>query len=509
MMLSKKLFTIGFIWILFFIPLGVHKAQAVNAGNWSPDQQVPGYLDDTFTPFLVADQNKTVHAFASQRVITGFRNLAIVYRKWTLSGGWTRPVDIILSPTGGDANIMGVFLDLSGTLHVIFTTTDTINGTSVYYSSAPASNADIATAWSSPMMVGENALGLNSGAIIGDSQGNLVIIYSGGRDGSGVYSVHSTDAGRTWSTIQPLFLTYNSELSTFSLRLAIGPERIIRAVWTVVTSLGGDEALYFANFDTQNSNWDTPIELTRKSVVSPDYFGPSFPAIVDNGSEIVVMYNNGNPYTNRPVGVGRPVQMVSISTNNGLIWNEPLAPFPFQLGRSGEHALVLDGQGSPHALFFQRIESTENGTYSEISGIWHSVFQDGVWSNPDRIVTLVPPHDVRAIVSQGNVLLVVWREDPGSGESGIWFSYSLLDMPELPIVPLPTVSSNTVLEKEPTEIPVVNSPIEVPETPIFDDAPPSNLGENPALPIIIGMIPVVLVLAGVIFGYKMFLKRRE
>ena len=36
--------------------------QADGVGQWAPDARVPGYLDDTFTPFLVADQDKTVHA---------------------------------------------------------------------------------------------------------------------------------------------------------------------------------------------------------------------------------------------------------------------------------------------------------------------------------------------------------------------------------------------------------------------------------------------------------------
>jgi len=508
MKLAKYFFVAGIVWVLLFAHVEVDNTQAVGSGSWSPDQRIPGYLDDTFTPFLVADQNKTVHAFASQWVDNGGdRRRAIVYRKWTLLGGWTRPVDVILAESG-DADILGVHLDSSDIMHVIFMS-GKAGDIAVYYSFAPAASADWAPAWSVPTKVGEGALGLNSAAIVGGGQSNLVVIYSGNIDGMGVYYVTSSDAGKTWSTPSPVFLTYDTELVPFSLRMVTWDGQQARATWNVVTNLGVDEALYFSSFDFSQLKWSDPLELDRR-IDLPDYFGPSFPAIVDNGQEIVIVYNGGNPFTGRPVGAGRPIQRASISLNGGLTWNEPLDPFPFHVGRSGEHTVVLDGNGVPHTLFTQRIESEDaNGNYSIVGGIWHSAFQNGVWANPDRFVATVPSHDVRAVVSQGNVLLVVWREDPGSGQSGVWYSYSILDEPELPIVPLSTVPAEFTFEISPTQSSTSDLATPLPDVPLFDDAPPSNLGRNPALPIIIAAVPVVLILAGVLLGYQYFLKRRQ
>jgi hypothetical protein len=506
----KYLIVIAIVCAVFIIGLGYEPARAERLYSWSPDERVPGYLDDTFTPFLLADRNRTVHAFASQWVNNKGRRLAIVYRKWTLLGGWTRPVDIILSPTDGGANFLGAYIDSSDMIHVIFTATEALTRrTSVYYSSAPAAGADWTPAWSVPVLVGDGALGLNSGAIVGDDEGNLVVIYSGNRDGSGVYSIHSKDTGKVWSEPSPVFLTYDASLSAFSLHLTVGPDQQISAVWNVVTSLGVDEALYFANFDSQNYKWALPVELDRR-IDLPDYFGPSFPVMVDNGDEIVVVYNGGNPFTGRPVGVGRPIQRSRISTNGGLTWNEPLDPFPFHVGRSGEHALTLDGNDNPHTLFTQRIESLdEDGRYTIIGGIWHSVFQNGIWSNPDRFVSTVPAHDVRAVVSQGNVLLVVWREDPGVGQSGIWYSYNILNEAELPVIPLATAPIDYSGQATSTEIPKLNSPEPSPWPELLEEAPPSNLGKNPALPIIIGTVPVILILIGVVVGHRFLASRRE
>ena len=486
--------------------------KAGGASSWSPDEKVPGYLDDTFTPFLLADRNRTVHAFVSQWVENDGRNLAIVYRQWTLAGGWTRPVDIILSPTGGNANFLGAFLDASDILHVIFSVTKS-NSTTIYYSFAPAINADWSLAWSSPMPIGWDAQGLNSAAIVGDDQGNLVVIYGGNRDGNGVYFIHSKDSGRNWSGPLPVFLTYDTLLSAFSLRLTVSPDQKINAAWNVVTNLGIDEALYFASFDTENSKWETPIELERR-IDLPEYFGPSFPAIVDNGRELVVIYNSGNPFTGRPVGAGRPIQRSRISLDGGETWNEPLNPFPFHVGRSGEHTVALDGNGTPHTLFVQRIESSDDeGNYKIIGGIWHSALQNGGWTNPDRFVTLLAPHDVRSVVVQGNVLLAVWRQDPGLGAKGVWYSYSILDVPEKPVTPLATVPADfyvaTSVFAPELGTPEPTPPSELPDQPeVPDDAPPSNLGGNPALPIIVGIIPVILILIGVVLGYRYLTNRR-
>lgn len=518
MRIIKTLIAFELTFIILISGLGYEPVHASPNRRWVPDSKVPGYLDDTFTPFLLADQNRTVHAFASQWVeVNDGRKLAIVYRKWSLLGGWTRPVDVILSPIGGDANFLGAYMDTSDTVHVIFTATEALTRkTSVFYSNAPAANADWGPAWSAPVLVGDSALDLNSAAIIGDKDGNLVIIYSGKRDGSGVYYVYSKDEGRTWSNPLPLFITPDNTLSAFSLHLTVGPDQKIRATWNFVTNLGVDEALYFANYDTQTSKWDAPVELERR-IDLPEYFGPSFPVMVDDGHEVVIMYNSGNPFSGRPVGAGRPIQRSRISLDGGLTWSEPLDPFPFHVGRSGEHTMVLDGNGTPHTLFIQRIETAdEDGNYSIIGGIWHSTFENGGWANPDRLIISFAAHDVRAAVVQGNVLLAVWRMDPGVGTDGVWYSYTELDVPESPVVPLATApvdysSLQNVVETSPALVaPEVSlTPESPPQPEMLDAAPPSNLGRNPALPIIIGIIPVLLVLIGVVWGYRFFANRRE
>ena len=82
----------------------------------------------------------------------------------------------------------------------------------------------------------------------------------------------------------------------------------------------------------------------------------------------------------------------------------------------------------------------------------------------------------------------------------------------MPVRPLATasvdyslqVTTATVLDVKPGVTPEPS-----PTSDLFDDAPPSNLGKNPALPVLIGIIPVFLILVGVVVGYRFLLNRRE
>ena len=303
---NMKLISSILIVVFMAVVIGVSfPVQAQPGHQWVADRRVPGYLDDTFTPYLLADQNRTVHAFASQWIDDGDRRLAIIYRKWSLSGGWTRPVDVLLAPSG-NAVFLGAFLDLSGTLHIIFGQGENGNF-NIYYSFASAESADAVDAWSAPVIIGPGLSGIYSAALSGDENGNLIVIYSGNIFENGIYTIHSSDAGRKWSEPVQLFVPKTSDLTPYSLRLASGSEKQIQATWNVVTSLGVDEELYFSSYDITSGIWTKPVELDFRPEI-PDYFGPSFPSIVDNGKEVVIMYNGGNPSSGRPVGVGRPVQ---------------------------------------------------------------------------------------------------------------------------------------------------------------------------------------------------------
>lgn len=505
MILRQRCFGI-LLLILGLAGLLVVPVKAEPAAGWVPDARVPGYLDDTFTPILVADRNRTVHAFASQWVENDGRRKAVVYRQWTMKGGWTRPVDILLAPRG-DVMVLGVYLDASDVMHLLITYPEN-NIRGLYYAFAPAEKAASAGAWSLPIRLG-GPLALESAAIAGADGGHLVVIYSGSASGNGVYALTSSDSGRNWSAQTAVYLTYDTDLIPNALRLVTGKNEQIRAAWNVVTSLGVDKLLFYDGYDVQDAAWSNPIQLDRQLEIQ-DYFGPSFPAMVDTGKQVVIMYNGGNPFTDRPVEPGRPVQQVFVSSDEGETWNGPTVPFPYHLGRSGEHALELDGAGIPHALFVQRIESrSEQGQYIITAGIWHSSFEAKTWTKPERFVTTFAPHDLHAVVSQGNVLLVTWREDPGRGEQGIWFSYLVLDLPELPVIPLSTVQPEAGIQPTMTGVPDLSTPTPIPVGLLNVSSPSAGWRSNPGFALFAGVLPVFFLLIAIIAAARFFSARRS
>lgn len=495
-LMQKYILRTQFLWLGTFaylicgalITQPVIQAMAQADNPWMPDQRIPGYRDDTYTPFLLADQNGYVHAFASQ-VSSDGSPVGIVYRKWSLSTGWTSPIDILLSPSG-DAIVQSAFLDSAGMIHLVFYSSDAAEGY-IYYSSAYVGSADSITAWLPPMIVVDNAIPPPYAALAGDDAGNLVMIYTGDLDGNGVYSTHSSDSGLTWSKPVAIYLTSNPILIPFTLRLSLGQNHQAHASWSVVTNTGVDVSLHYARFDFQTSLWTAPVTLSERLPSSGSSFGPSYPSVVDNGSEVIVMYNNGNPLPSQLAGLGRPIQMVSLSKDNGDTWEPPSVPFIRHEGRSGEHVLVKDSDNVVHALFVQR---TAGGS-EVLGGIWESEYQNGYWSDPIRYAPTYSAHDLRAVVSQGYTLLLAWRMDPGEGQEGIWFTYKILNSKALPLVPYLDRESNISTQALPTLVAVATAT----RTPLPENLldQPREWG-NPGFSFTVGFLTVSFILFAII-----------
>jgi hypothetical protein len=141
--------------------------------------------------------------------------------------------------------------------------------------------------------------------------------------------------------------------------------------------------------------------------------------------------------------------------------------------------------------------------------MWLSLWTGYTWTEPEPVVRGPQVRDViggdgfdpraaRAVVSNGNLILVAWTTDGFAGENGVWYSYKQVDAPALPSVAL----------QEPTQIPPATSTVFAPSTAVqvavtathaFDitaDTPGFEL--NPQLSIIFGVVPVLLVLLGTI-----------
>jgi hypothetical protein len=394
--------------------------------NWSPQQRVPGLSNDVYTPVLIADKNRSVHAFISDWVGETDPQLAVMYLNWTLERGWTTPVDIKL-PQRTQARTKGVFLDKNGIFHLAFFDGDD-RSAGIYYSHAYAANSGEARAWTPSQEVGRKAITPDEAILIGTDLGQLTIVYLGDLDGRGLYSVHSDDRGNDWSEPYSIYFTENEDLWPSSLYAAVDQENRIHLVWTVrTTDRTNSEMVYYARLDLEIYEWSEPLllaELENELAWSA--------SIIEYKRELFVIYHDSNPTT----------RWMRRSQDGGENWTEPVRLFD-HIGSNGAASLIVDGKEDLHMFFGNRIG------WPSIHGLWHSTWDGYRWSIPSPIVSGpriiddsrrfgFDPSFPHAVVSQGNTFLVLWRTDPGARPNGIWFSYATTDIPEEDLVPLPT-----------------------------------------------------------------------
>ncbi len=501
----------------------VRAQSAASSGEWSPYQRVSVFRDDTLPPYLVADQNHTIHAFTGQWVGEEQPQLAIVYNRWALDRGWTTPVDILLSPQE-QARMMGVFLDGAGIFHVIFFGGDDL-AADIYYAWAPAATAGRSSSWSKPVAIGPRAVTPSYASLAGDQAGRLVVIYSGAEDGGGVYAVMSETSGQRWSEPEPIYLTFNTEWRPAFLSLTMGASGKAYAAWSVVNRIGHNLSGHFAHLDLDQKAWSEP-RLLDQAIGTSEGMGLAHPALIEHRGEVFAMYNNGIP----PTGVPPTNWYRRYSPDTGT-WTSPLRTSSHLVGRNGFLAFVTDSSGRLHAVYAQRIPGSNEAGYDELGGVWHTVWQGDRWLEPEAVAarwrseveasmasTGAPrfgPYDVTAAISNGNVLLVTWRTDPGFGRNGVWYAYKILDSPELPTVPLP----QPTVAGQATAVPVEAGPAPT-ATPIPFAAPSdggaSSLGASfPALFSVAGKLtlslaPVMLlVLVAGTIGLRRLRRRRH
>ncbi len=459
--------------------------QAIN--SWSSPERIPGYADETDPPILIADNNHTVHAFSSQWVGENKSYKAIIYNRWTPDYGWTMPVDIILPPLKREARLLDVTLDKSGFFHLIFFAGDETQA-SIYYTRSNSDQADYANSWEKPRQIGHDAFVFESGKIVGDGSDHLVVIYSGTAAGPGVYAMYSSNGGDEWSEPVALFLSGDPKMWPSGLDLFVGESGTLHAVWDLVNEGGQGRKIYYTNSQIDEKTWSTPRELA--SVESG--LGVRSPRIIEHLGNLFVFY-----YSNGPM-------LMRFSHDLGNSWFPPTTQFR-QIGFNGSVSFAVDSNDILHLLWGQRITGNP-----DIHGLWHSTWQQKGWNTAEP-VTSGPritdetqgkgfdPSNARAVVSQGNILLVTWNQDPQAGVNGVWYSFTRLDAPELPVsatprsrpspsaTPTPALSSQILLMTSVPDLDIIGN--------ITEDQSGGTSGWL-STSILLGLSPVALLLIG-------------
>lgn len=463
---------------------------------WARPRLIP-YYDDVYAPHLVADKNRTVHAFNAEKTSDGSERL-IMYRQWTLEQGWTAPIDILYRAGSGTLDVIGVLLDEDSTVHLVFYDGNPPGRGDVYYTAAPLVDAGRTTAWSTPILIGSNAGPIVSGSLTGDEFGRLVVVYLGVEEGLGLYETHTIDSGKTWSGSTPVIFAYGKDVLLDRMNTIMDEQGRVHAVWSELNDAGLGQAVYYAQLDLDQNQWSTPIVLARRE--GNDY-AADWPALVEHDSQLMIIYYDGSI----PNGVP-PTRWMRQSFDGGQTWTEPVRPFP-HVGGNGFAELLTDSNGTLHMIFANRVGDPA------IGGMWHAIWMQDVWSAPEPIA--VAPQDTEstrstdgsdpspgsasrpsAVISQGNVLLATWwhdmREPPPAA-----YSFRVLDAPELQQIPLAEVSQPPTPAPTQTRIVVTPEPTSTPDPFVALDSSEdvgSGRTASPSTTIVAGLSSVLILI---------------
>lgn len=503
--------SIGWVCFLALAILGGFMPLPVRAEGplvWTTPAQIPYVDPNVNTPFLLTDSTGTIHAFSSQQV-RGTWSRVVMYNRWQRDSGWTKPVDILISPLHDEAHVPTAFLDQQGIIHLIFYGGHDVSA-NVYYSRAPALQADNASAWLPPVAIATGARPPITVWIAGDHDDNLYVLFGANLDGTGIYSTESYDGGDTWTLPQIIFGTYSDTLWPYALRMHYGESGRLYAVWNVLNKRAWGFAAYFTTFDFSQRRWNEPKVLAEGA--EGGILGVQSLSLLEYKGELFAMYDNGIPEQ----GV---IRLVQRSDDGGLSWSQPVRPFPEHVGGNGPAAFIADSSGQLHVFFGQRTQGT---AAQQRHGMWYSEWHEQArsWGGVHDIIAgpLVQdvdgengfdPSAAAAVISQGNLLMVVWRTDPGNGANGAWYAYTELDTPLAAPAPLPTLTPTTVPVKVtraalPTPTPTI-LPVAMAAADVTPRAPVKTLA-NPAAPLIAGLIPVGLFLS--VMMYRLSHRRR-
>ncbi|MCC6165921.1 MAG: hypothetical protein IT329_01720 [Caldilineaceae bacterium] len=465
-------------------------AHAQAPERWSSPAKVPSYKQFTEEPpLLFADQNHTIHAFNSQPGDDGGPEV-VWYRQWTLAQGWSALNDVIVAGDK-DVELLDLFVDARARVHLVMRVE-----TNIFYAWAPLAAAGRAPAWSTPIVIGRQALPPFSATIAGDAQGShLFVLYGGDPNGKGVYWVMSSDGGETWSGPETLFLTAGEDQVAAGLDAIWGQDRRLHAVWNVFNSLGTGVAGYYARLDPAAGTWGMPMELDEGGI----QLGIEYPKVFEYQGDLLLTFYNGKTNQN----------YWRRSSGDGAAWSEPALISPRHIGKNGPVSLAADSSDRLHLFFAERIDDDNHG-------VWHSLWTGAGWTEPipvvrgPRVIDRIggngfDPHSPSALLVNGNLLFVVWATDGGAGSNGAWFAYTTLGTPELPTVTLPSAALPSAATPQPqpaaTPLPAATPTPTAQPMPALSNRPaPRTAG--PARPLLVGLAPVTLLVAAAFLRHR-------
>lgn len=525
------------LFILGLMNMGESKSALAQSpdGSWSDFENISDTPTASTYPCIVTDKQGYVHVLWSEDVggvtdnplknpdgtpvldpsgnplnyLTNSGN-TLYYTRWE-GKDWTEPIDVQVNPSG-NIQYPRAAIDPVGVLHVIWVSTYG-EATQLQYSRVLANKADSPQEWSQSKVLVERTLyALYPADIAADTEGGLHILYFKLGENPGAYVINSSDGGDTWSDPLQIYQTQDSRGSIegiSSVELVIDQKNRIHATWTRFDISGNGKAIYYSQSTDLGKTWSQPFEVAKWQ---PGWYETDWLSAGVVGDEVHLVWEGGQiAYQNE-----------RISNDGGKTWGENVFILQNLVGENGFANLVVDSANHLHMLIVKRADP---GAYAH--GVWYTTWDRGQWVDPillgTRNLLLYEKaskldqkslqaitrgtftgnglrYQMSGIVNGNQLFVVVVNEYDGD----IWSSHTTLDAPFISPYPYATPTPLPSLQplSTPTET-IINS---TPTVEFQTNEPVQEVGTQPADILLLGVIPALFVVAGIIF-FIFFYKR--
>jgi hypothetical protein len=471
-----------------------------NAIDWSAPINLSNTPESSSRPAIVTDQFGYVHVFWSEEV--GGRSIygvpealvhdgnTIMYTRWD-GQTWTQPIDILFVPGDDVATYVAATVDADGWLHVLWS-----GQSDIYYSKAPAWQADSARNWTSPLAVASgNARTQWESDIVAGKDGKLHVVYATGGSDPGIYHIQSLDHGDTWG--QPTRISGPLDIleeNVSNSRICIDGVGRLHVAWQTNQSEGFGQSAYYARSTDGGNSWSTPYQLGYRQ---PGDYGVVFPSLTCVGDSEIHIINVGGAWH-----FGR---YEHISRDGGVTWSEPYHILDELEGVNGYTYLLVDGVGQKHLITTMRTRAEQQG------GTFYAHWLGNGWSPLDLAVpeaddTGPGAHWTATAIRLGNEIHVLWNTNFTDKAGEIWYTHGTIPgVPQQPALPVPSAALPATGSTPPpaSEVTPIPAPIDINRAPPAEVSDAFVTAPSPVTTLLIITAPVALLIAAVAFGVRL------
>jgi len=396
---------------------------------------------------------------------------------------WLEPIDLFADLRwGAYYNFPAASCDEAGTIHLIW-----VGGDGLYYSSAPALDADKVRSWgSAQVLVRADKIGPTR--LVVDRKGVLHVVYSRMSPGANVIYLRSEDRGLSWSDpVQISEILPNDPQSPIMGQVALDSHDGLHVVWTeTYPPAWVGRHVFYARSNDGGTTWTLPVDLSDLS--SDEDWDTNINLAVDSQDQLHIVWVCGS-------GPGRCYRY---STDGGDSWSNIQPLFEGLVGYGGQDVMVSDPYGSVYWASLLRYPQA----------FYFSSLADGRWIDPPQELldqpawgALAAAHWPQLVIGQGNQLHLVMT---GGDHGALWYMRGDNGRPSLQSPPTPSPEASSTPEPTPAQpafmpqpSPLVNELVQLPSVSEDSYSPdPVLFGLAPALLLVLTIIVVSRICSG-------------